>query len=432
MRGLKHLLRAVWNGTDQTDQRAGSPENPSTNLAEPAEWLTQWANGGSMSTAGVSVSTTSAMRQSAVFACVRNIAEDVAALPLHVFGAKRQKLTSDPRYRLLHSEPNPLQSSFDWLMMQAVHVQLWGNGYSEIELAGDGITPVGLWPIPPWLCKPVLLDRGTRVVYRVNLPQGGVAEIPADRMLHVPGLAFDGVEGKSVISYARDTVGRAIAADTYGAAFFRNSARPSGTLQLPPTVDPKKGPDVLKLFNQSNAGLDNVARTALLTMGATWNKTGFTNEEAQFLDTMKFSAIDIARFWRMPPAMIGNVEQRFANNEQQALQYVVHCLTPWLVRFERQFNRRLFAGEDVYAKFMVMGLLRGDSAARGKFYATGRQWGWLCADDIREWEEQEPLPNDAGQTFLQPINMTDAEDPATDPAVSGKVDENPGTQSTTN
>ena len=134
--------------------------------------------------------------------------------------------------------------------------------------------------------------------------------------------------------------------------------------------------------------------------------------------------------------MIGDLERStFANNEQQALQYVVHTLTPWLVRFEQEYKRKLFGGRTDYAKHAVQGRARGDMAARTRYYATGRQWGWLCVDDIRELEEQPPLPDGAGQVYLQPVNMADARDPVAGDNPGGAKEpgeQMPGTQTTTN
>lgn len=442
MRGLRHLISAVWNGTGaaatagqtSSDQRSfTSPENPSTSLDSPAEWLVDLTGGGS-SRAGLTVGPTEAMRQSAVFACVRNIAEDMAVLPLHVFGADKQKLTDDPLYPLLHDEPNPLQTSFTFRQMLGAHVQVWGNAYAEIEQSGSG-RPLGFWPIPPWLCEPYLIDGGLDVVYRVQLPDRA-AWIPSSRMLHVPGLGFDGVKGKGMLTFARESIGLGLAAEQYGSAFFGNASRPGGYIKVPPTVGKEKAPDILKAWNQANQGIDNAGRTAMLLQGAEWQKIALTNEEAQFTDLRKFSIVDIARFWRMPPSMIGDLERStFSNNEQQALQYVVHTLTPWLVRFEQEYKRKLFKGSPNYCKHQVQGLARGDLAARTRYYATGRQWGWLSADDICELEDRPPLPNGAGKIYLQPANMHDAKDPVAGDNPTGAkdpADPMPGTQGTTN
>ncbi len=444
MRGLKHYLRVLWDGGSITgsELRAGlagaeareftSPENPSTSLDNPEPWLGV-AMGGQPSRTGIPITPESAMRQSAVFSCVRNIAEDMASLPLVIVGPTRQKLTAHRAYTLLHDSPNPLQTSFTWRQMSAAHCQLWGNSYSEIEVDALG-EPVAFWPLPPWCVKPVPISGGTDCMYRVQTPNG-VVWLTSDRMLHVPGLGFNGLEGRSVLSWARESIGLGLASEQYGASFFGNSSRPSGYIKLPSTVGKEKAPDVLKAWNQSNQGLDNVGRTAMLMQGAEWEKMALTNEEAQFLESRKFSVGDIARFWRMPPSMIGDTEQKWANSEQQAIQYVVHCLSAWLVRYEQEYKRKLLRATDATAKHMVNALARGDMVARGRYYATGRQWGWLCVDDIRELEDQPPLPDNKGQVFLQPINMQEAGTEPADPTAGGGPDastEQLGTQSTPN
>lgn len=404
MPGLKHYLERIWHGSEVR----ASPENPSTNLSDSASWLVE-AMGGGIGATGRAVTPESAMRLSAVYACVRVIAEDIASLPLCVYeplDRGKRKASDLVEWGVLHDAPNSLLTSFQWREMSMAHVLLWGGAYAEIETNRRGDV-IGLWPCAPWGTRPRYVDNHTRIVYDVTLPGGRVTTLPAEKMLHIPGLSFDGLCGISVISSARNAAGLGMAAEEFGARFFGNSSRPSGYLKVPPGVKKDDARAVLNAWNDSNQGLDNAARTAMLLNGAEWQKMGLTNDEAQFLETRKFQVTEIARMFRVPPHMIADLERAtFSNIEHQALQYVVHTLRPWLVRIEQELNRKLFAGRNLCAEFSVQGLLRGDIKARSDYYVKGRQWGWLSANDIRDLENMNPI--DGGDTYLTPLNMVDA------------------------
>jgi HK97 family phage portal protein len=410
---LKQALQWLWTG----DSRATSPENPATSLSDPAPWLVAQLGGAGMSDSGVPVSPEAAMRLSAVYACIRVIAEDIASLPLHVYRPleKRGKARAVDavEYSVLHDAPNPLMTSVVWRELQVAHVLGWGNAYSEIETNRRGDV-IGLWPIAPWCCKPRLTTNGMGLVYRVTVPGREVVTLPASKVLHVPGLSFDGVEGFSVIGAARNATGLGIAAERFGSRFFSNASRPAGALKVPPGVKSKEAAEALASWNHSNAGLDNAGRTALLMAGAEWQKIGLSNEEAQYLELRKFQVTEIARMFRVPPHMIADLERAtFSNIEHQSLQYVMHTLRPWLVRFEQEYKRKIFAGRDLSAEYAIDGLIRGDIKARSDYYVKGRQWGWLSANDIRDLENLNPI--EGGDTYLTPMNMVDAAK-AADPA----------------
>jgi len=436
MAGLKHLLQRVWLGSEGAaatvaqapEERANSLENPSTTLADAAPWLIN-AMGGGIGPTGVSVTPESAMRLSAVYACVRVIAEDIASLPLHVFRPLergKDRATDVPAYALLHDSPNPLMTSFSWREMTMAHVLLWGRGLAEIEFSRGG-EPIGLWPIAPWLVRPRLVTGGLELEYQVTLP-GRTVTLPGWKVLDIPGMSFDGLNALSVIGAAKNAIGLGMAAEEFGARFFGNASRPAGYLKIPAGVKTGDAKEVLRSWNDSNQGLNNAARTALLMSGAEWQKIGLTNDEAQFLETRKFQVTEIARMFRVPPHMVADLERAtFSNIEHQALQYVVHTLRPWLVRIEQELKRKLFAGTDLMAEFSVQGLLRGDIKARSEYYVRGRQWGWLSANDIREMENQNPI--EGGDLYLTPSNMQDAAkldgnqsgDPAADPNADPKA-----------
>lgn len=401
MGGLKGMLQWLWVG----QQKRGT-------LADPDAALLA-AFGAASTASGVSVGPDSAMRLSAVSACVRLISESIASLPLAVYrrGASgtRTRVTDVPQYRLLHDEPNRRMTSFVFRETLTAHVLLHGNAYAIIIRSGGG-DPVELLPVPAPNVSVQKTISG-ELSYRLNL-DSEVFHVQQADVLHVPGLAYDGVKGMSPIQYAAESIGLGIAAERYGASFFGNGSTPSGYISLPGKLNETQARTMQaawqSVYGYNGGGGGN--RTAVLFENGKFEKISIAPNEAQFIETRKFQVSEIARWYRVPPHMIGDLERAtFGNIEHQALEFVTHTLRPWLVRFEQEFNRKLFpsssAGRpsDLYCEFNVDGLLRGDIKARGEYYTKARQWGWLSANDIRRLENMEPIDN--GDLYLTPLNM---------------------------
>ena len=231
---------------------------------------------------------------------------------------------------------------------------------------------------------------------------------PTD-VLHVPGLGFDGLVGYSPIAMAKNAIGLAIAAEEYGSKFYANGAAPSGVLEHPGTLkDPSK---VRDSWNEAFGGSSNSHKVAVLEEGLKYTPISISPNEAQFLETRKFQINEIARIFRVPPHMVGDLEKSsFSNIEQQSLEFVKYTLEPWLVRWEQSMARVLIYPSDksqYFIKFNVDGLLRGDYASRMNGYATARQNGWMSANDIRELENLDRIPvEDGGDLYLINGNMT--------------------------
>lgn len=398
MLGLRSILSLVWNGSDQR-----SLANPDSELLH--------ALGANSTVSGISVSPDSAMQMSAVWACVRLISESIASLPLHVYrrvDVRTRERVSGPLVHLLHSEPNRIMSSFTWRETMAAHVLLWGNGYSLIVRRANG-EPTEFLPVASKHVK-VLRTPGGFVAYDVTMPDGMRVRVPQTDMLHIPGLAFDGVVGVSPIRYAAQSIGLALAAEQYGAAFFGNGSTPSGYISLPGKINKEQAAVLRETWYATYGGVKNAHKTAVLFENGKFERISIPPEEAQFIETRKHQVADIARWYRVPPHMIGDLDKAtFSNIEHQQLEFVTHTLRPWLVRFEQELNRKLFPSSssglpsDTYAEFSVDGLLRGDVASRSDYYVKGRQWGWLSANDVRALENLGPI--DGGDTYFTPLNM---------------------------
>ena len=359
-------------------------------------------------TSGKPVNERTAMQTTAVYACVRILAEAIASLPIHVYeyqddGGK--KLVHDhPLYYLLHDEPNPEMTSFVFRETLMSHLLIWGNAYAQIIRDGAGRV-LGLYPLLPDKMDVQRDDRGNiYYVYSRNSDENpmfkeyGNVKLKAEDVLHIPGLGFDGLIGYSPIAMAKNAVGMTLACEEYGASFFANGANPGGVLEHPGVLkDPSK---VRESWNSVYRGVNNAHKIAVLEEGMKYQQIGIPPEEAQFLETRKFQINEIARLYRIPPHMVGDLDKSsFSNIEQQSLEFVKYTLDPWVIRWEQSLQRSLLLpGEKgkYFIKLNVDGLLRGDYQSRMNGYAVGRQNGWFSANDIREMENMNPIPDEEG------------------------------------
>ena len=359
-------------------------------------------------TSGKPVNERTAMQTTAVYTCVRILAEAIASLPLHVYeyqddGGK--KLVHDHSlYYLLHDEPNPEMTSFVFRETLMSHLLIWGNAYAQIIRDGAGRV-LGLYPLLPDKMDVQRDDKGNiYYVYSRNSDENpmfkeyGNIKLKAEDVLHIPGLGFDGLIGYSPIAMAKNAVGMTLACEEYGASFFANGANPGGVLEHPGVLkDPSK---VRESWNSVYRGVNNAHKIAVLEEGMKYQQIGIPPEEAQFLETRKFQINEIARLYRIPPHMVGDLDKSsFSNIEQQSLEFVKYTLDPWVIRWEQSLQRSLLLpGEKgkYFIKLNVDGLLRGDYQSRMNGYAVGRQNGWFSANDIREMENMNPIPDEKG------------------------------------
>lgn len=374
-------------------------------------------------TSGKPVNERTAMQTTAVYACVRILAEAVASLPLHVYEYQDddgKKLVHDhPLYYLLHDEPNPEMTSFVFRETLMSHLLIWGNAYAQIIRDGAGRV-LGLYPLLPDKMDVQRDERGNiYYVYSRNSDENpmfkeyGDIRLKAEDVLHIPGLGFDGLIGYSPIAMAKNAVGMTLACEEYGASFFANGANPGGVLEHPGVLkDPSK---VRESWNSVYRGVNNAHKIAVLEEGMKYQQIGIPPEEAQFLETRKFQINEIARLYRIPPHMVGDLDKSsFSNIEQQSLEFVKYTLDPWVIRWEQSLQRSLLLpGEKgkYFIKLNVDGLLRGDYQSRMNGYAVGRQNGWFSANDIREMENMNPIPDEqGGNLYLINGAMTKLED----------------------
>lgn len=380
---------------------------------QPSKWFLEAMGGGAETASGETISPERAMRLTAVNTCVRVLAEDIAKLPLITYrrgrDGNKSRATDHPVYRLLDRQPNPLQTAFEWREMMQGHLELRGNAFSEIERDGRS-RPIGLWPRHPanitMLRDPA--DPTAMPKYRWQPARGPARTIDGADMLHIRGLSSDGYMGLSPIGLLREGIGMAIAAERYGAVFFKNDAQPRGVLSHPMAVGEEARKNIAESFEAGGRG-DNRHKIQVLEEGLKYIQIGMSNEDAQFLDTRKYQRREIFGFYRVPPHKGGDLEQAtFSNIEQQALEYVTDALMGRLRRNELAYERALLTESeqgDFYIEHLVDALLRGDLLSRYQAYWLGRQGGWLKANDILDKENMNRRTDPGGEEYLTPVNM---------------------------
>jgi HK97 family phage portal protein len=375
---------------------------------------------------GVTINEHTALNFAAVWAAVRVISEDVATLPLFLYrrlgeGGK-ERAPERRQYRLVHDEPNPEMTAVSFREALTAHVLLWGNAYAEIERNGLN-EPVALWPILPNRVTPERARTTKALIYRVRRDNGTDVMLTPNEMLHIAGLGFDGVQGYSVISKARESLGVAVAAERYAATFFGKGGRPGIVLEHPMGLRPDAIDRIKADWKRLYGGPEMSNEIAVLEEGMKLHDFGIPQKDMQFLEQRKFGITEVARWFRVPPHKIMDLERAtFSNIENQDLDYFKSSLRPWLVRWEQELNRKLIPSLErtrFIFEHLEDALLRGDALTRAQALQVQRQNGIINADEWREIENRNPLPNGEGKVYLINAAMQTIEDAkAPKPAVT--------------
>lgn len=357
---------------------------------------------GSLTASGVKVDEFIAMQMSAVHACVKILSETIASLPLRLyrkdFEVRFVKAIEHPLYECLHSAVNEEMTSFQFRETMMASVLLWGNAYARIIRNKQGQVKE-LWFLKP---QYMVVDRDIHTgqityTYTDDVTNETYTYTPR-QIFHLRNAMLDGVKGISPIEQASGTIGLALAAERYGARFFGNGANPGGVLEHPGIIkDPEK---LRESWNKVYMGASNANKIAVLEEGLKYKAIGISPNAAQFLKTRKYQVEEICRIFRVPPHLVCDLDgATFSNIEHQGINFVMHTIRPWLVRWEQAIARCLLSDSErkiYYAKFNVDGLLRGDYQSRMEGYSIGRQNGWLSANDIRKLEDMPPLSEAQG------------------------------------
>jgi len=366
---------------------------------------------GSRTMTGVNVSPRSAMQLSAVFACVRVLAESFAILPFKLYrkakpGGKRVEITDHWLVRLMR-KPNDFQNGFEWREMMQGHIALRGAGYNVMAF-GEAGAVTSLMPLHPDRVQTEILKTGD-YRYRYKNPDGTDTLYARDEIFRIAGMSDDGVNALNPIELARETIGLGLSAQEYGSRFFQNNASPGGGwIEHPGTFKDKAARDNFREQLQNAQTGSNRHKTLVLDNAMKYHELGVKNNDAQFLETRQFEVTDIARIFRVPPHLIGDLSKSTNNNiEWQSLEFVKFTMTPHAERWEWKIESDLLleSDDELQPEFGFEGLVRGDSKARTEYYSGGINAGWLTRNEARNAEDLDPI--DGLDEPLRPLNMVE-------------------------
>jgi HK97 family phage portal protein len=379
----------------------------------------------SMAASGVFITEDIALSCPTAWACGSLIARSIAMLPKQVFAARgpepedgNQRLPNHEVEGLLHRQPNPEISAFSFAETMYLSALFNGNGYAEIERDNFG-RPVALWPLASNRVSVCRDAESGGLEYEVHNGWGNVVTIPAEDMFHLAGPSISGPVGMSVIEYAKNTLGIAVAQERFAANFMRNQAAPSGMIKIKAGISDAGLKRLRAEVDQTLTGTRKAGKVLIGDSDWEWVPIGVSPQDAEFLAQRRFSVEEICRFFGVPPQLIGDTsKQTFANYEQAGLNFLGLAVLPWTVRFEQEANRKLFVQgrgkARPFLKINTAAIVRANIEAQYRAFALGRQWGWLSVNDIRRTLDMEPIGPE-GDVYLQPSSMA--------PVPGGSADE---------
>lgn len=428
-------------------ERRSSLENPQTPLSYPAEWLLDIFNGG-RTDSGIRVSELTAFQVVTFLSGVDLIASMTASAPWHVVErtfnqhgrAVHRVAYEHDYYDMLSAEPNEEMSWQTFLYAYLAHLIVWPGAYAEIQrnYAGDA---TALWPRNPGKTRPVRLLSAQRLdavpwrPYPLVIPAGalvykttdGIAEdqagaeriIPLEDMLHVPGISLDGRIGQSLVWLIRNVLGAMLAMEKFGNRYFANFAKPGGLLEMPAKLAPADEKKSKESWMESQGG-ENAHRVAMMPPGWKFTAISHNPQEAQTKEQREYVRTEIAAVLHLPPRVLGDTATKTRGSTEQENQEILDfALMPKISAIKQEFRRKLFPHAGVGRRpknpFLLdcdtWPLVRGDAASREKFYASGRQWSYLSANDVRAYEKMNPIDEPWAEEYHLPVNMTLASTP---------------------
>lgn len=381
-----------------------------------ATWrnVLEWLGQGRKTASGENVTRASCMGLSAYFAAIRNISEDVGKIPFRVYRKTetgKEVANGDQVNALLSTAPNDEMGPMIFKQVVTMHALGAGNGYAEIVRDAAG-RPIALYPIHPDNVQVMRDARTQAIVYKVRLDSAGqagkVAVLPARDVIHIRGMGGDGLVGYSVAQVAAESMGEALATQKMSSSFFGNGMAIGGLLEVPMKLSKEARNRLIESWQARHQGAENSGKMALLEEGVKWQQTGVNMKDAQFIELRKFQTTDIARWFRIPPHKIGDLERAtFSNIEHQAIEYVQDCLTSWIVRWEQEVDAKLLDGDpERFAKFAVQALMRGDSKTRSEYYRSQLNMGALSINEIRALEDMNGIGPDGDFYYMQTAMTT--------------------------
>ena len=368
------------------------------------------------SVSGIDVNADSAIRMSTVYACVRLLGDTISSLPLGAYVRRGRNRIS---YSAVYGEtpawvnrPNPEASRLEFFEQVLASLNLHGNAYI-LTVRDDMGDIFELYCLHPDDVRIERLAINEPIIYKMRDAYGNFSRIlTKNDLVHIPMFRLPGsLYGLGPISAARLTVGAAIAADTYAAAYFGNAANPGGVIQVPGELTEEQAMDIGRDWNVTHTGPYRAGKVGILSGGAEFKPLTLNAADAQLLEARRFNVEDIARLFRVPISLLGHPvagAMSFASVEAQNLSFVQHSLRPLLERLEQALSA-LLPEPDGFIKFNLDALLRGTTIERFDAYTKGLREGFLSLNDVRATEDLSPL-GEAGDQYRVPLQNIDAAD----------------------
>lgn len=397
------------------------------------------------SSSGVVVSADSALTSSPVYTCVKIISETVAATPLILYerekkGRGRERADSETLFHLLRTRPNRHQTALEFREMLTAHYLLRGNAYAQIVRSKDG-TIIELMPLHPAKMKIKRVGNGDILYfYREDDAETGRSKeriFTPFEIFHLRDMSDDGINGISRVTKLRELIGLGLTMQEFLSTFFGNQAAPVGAVKYAKgQLTDKARSNLKKSWRENYGGSRNAGNVVIFDEGMEWQQIGLSGQDAKFIESKQIQREDVIAIFRVPPHLAGDLTRAtFSNIEHQGLNFLTYTMLPHFTRWELAIHRDLIdAGESfdirrimkqrLFAEFLISALLRGDVKSRNAAYAVGRQWGWLSANDVRDMENLNPLPEEIGGIYLTPMNMQDVSRINEDPKTGGANDSN--------
>jgi len=367
-----------------------------------------WNLGGS--THGQNVNEYSALTLSAVYNAITLISSTVASLPLHLLRESSKKTVfarDESLFHVLHTQFNPYMTAQVGREVGQAHLLTFGNAYYEKQRNGYGDI-IALWPIPP---HRVRMDMANgELIYWINVDNG---EIPLkrDKILHIPGLGYDGFQGYPVIQIAKKTLAMGMSLLDFGGTYFGSGTHPSAIVTHPNKISQSAHDNLRASLSSQWSDLGQGHRLMLLEEDMKLSPVSITPVDAQYLENSTFSVNDIARIFNLPPHKLKELSKSSFNNiESEQISFVTDSILPWLIRWEQHFDCQLLTDSErrkgLHTKHNIDGLLRGNAKDRAEYYKSLFNVGALSQNDIRKLENQDPI--EGGDEYYVPMNMIPA------------------------
>lgn len=396
-------------GRNKSEQRSSvGAGSQASSIAEPQQWLLDMMGGGATD-AGVTVNKETAMRFDAVFSCIKVLSETLATLPLGVYLKTlqgREAATNHPTYQVIKKRPNPLMTSYHWMSTTMVHLCTDGNSYSRIIRNNRGeVVELSLFESPQSMYVTKVNNELWYKYPGIDMP------MHSSEILHFAGMSFNGIKGLNPIAYNRSSIGLGIAQSTFAQKFYGNGANMSGILESPSVLNKEAFKSLKDSFNEQVQGLSKSHNAVLLNGGVTYKSISVSPADAQYIEGRKLSKEDICGIFRVPPHMIASMDKAtFSNIEQQSIDFITRTMTPWVTMIENELDVKLFSPSDAvkyYTKFNLNSSMRGDATTRANYFYRLWLTGAINADEIRELEDMNQIPDGGGQKYFVPVNVQD-------------------------